>query len=558
VSSPPVTADDHAGASDVGRLRLRSLVHLARAMAEPRPFEDLVEVAAHEIRFALEAATVSVCRLEREHGIIRALVNVGDLGPGEQMRPRDETYQLADYPLLTGLVEEAAPWVFDANAPGADPAEASLLRQLGKTYAIGAPILLEGRVWGELYATRTAAGRPFDDDDVALVEALAAVMASGVTQATRVSLVERLAYEDPLTGLANRRAVDLRLEQALDARALTGRPVSVVMADVNGLKVTNDERGHEAGDRVLTAVGDAIAFAVSRVPGGLAGRIGGDEFCIVLDGVDGDEAIRVAQSMMDRLDDGPFPGRLSCGVATTLSVPAQETVSGRQLLRWADEAQYTAKRAHLQVPVLAGRDTMMLPTTERRRLRGGVPGPARTSGTASAAGAELAEVAALDHAPDLALQALSDGLSALAAAGRGDGSGDASANDTSTSGTATQLRLVRLLDAVCDTLDASGWVLSRTDGPEQVSRTVAFAQARESSRPEAAVPLTGSWFARARDEGVLARRGEVGIPLAELRASVVVAAAAADVWLLEILADDGDLDGVPQVLRALAGVALTD
>ena len=66
-------------------------------------------------------------------------------------------------------------------------------------------------------------------------------------------------------------------------------------------------------------------------------------------------AVGVAQSMVDRLDEGVYAGALSCGVASTSLVPPGEAVSGRQLLRWADEAQYTAKRSRLRVPVLAGR-----------------------------------------------------------------------------------------------------------------------------------------------------------------------------------------------------------
>ena len=514
---------------DASRLRLRSLVHLARVMAEPRPCDDLVEVASHEIRFALEAATVSVGRFDRDRGQVRVLVNVGELGPREEFRPRDEVYQIGDFPLMSLLIDEAQPWTVDASVPDADPAAVTLLIRSAKSFAMSAPVLLDGRVWGAIYVTRGSGGRPFDDDDVALLEALSAVMASGVAQATRVSLVERLAFEDPLTGLANRRAVDLRLEEALDARGSTGRPVSVVMADVNGLKVVNDEHGHEAGDRVLVAVGNAISIAVSQVPGGLAGRIGGDEFCVVLDGVDDQGALAVGQAMVDRLAEGAYSGALSCGVASTSLVPAAEPVSGRQLLRWADEAQYTAKRAHLRVPVLAGRDTMMLPAGERRRLRGSDASSTTTLPTT-----------------DSVQHALTAGLAAVVAAGP-----------------EPRLRLVRLLDAVCDALGGAGWVLSVTDHPSGESQTVAFAQGNEASRPEIAVPLAGDWLDRAAAAGVLSRRGDASVPLADLRLAGVVAAAVVDDWLLEVLGSEGaeggpgevGLDAVPAVLRALGSVA---
>ena len=156
--SAPTPADPSP--SEASRLRLRSLVHLARVMAEPRPFDDLVEVAAHEIRFALEAATVSVGRVERERGRIRVLVNVGELGPGEVLRPREEAYQLADFPAMSALIEEALPWTADLADPDADPAALALLRRAAKSFVMAAPILVDGRVWGELHVTRGAAGPP--------------------------------------------------------------------------------------------------------------------------------------------------------------------------------------------------------------------------------------------------------------------------------------------------------------------------------------------------------------------------------------------------------------
>jgi diguanylate cyclase (GGDEF)-like protein len=530
----PKAEPSHAPAPAVGdtpataRQQLRSLVQLARMMAEPRATEDLVEVAAHEIRFALGAGTVSVSRFERERGLIRVLCNVGELGPGEEFRPVDETYRLTDSPLLTQLIEDAAPYTHSTAQSDPEAHEVALLTRLGKTYSMGSPILVDGRVWGELYLTRGADGRPFDEDDVALVEALAAVMASGVAQSSRVSLVERLAYEDPLTGLANRRAIDLRLEEALDARNSGGLPVSVVMADVNGLKRMNDERGHEAGDRVLASVADAIAISVGQVPAGLAGRIGGDEFCIVLDGLDSDDALRVAQSVIDRLAEGPYAGALSCGVASTSLVGPGDPVTGRQLLRWADEAQYSAKRARMRTPVLAGRDTLLVEPTERRTLRAGQPDQVRgTAGTSSTGG-------------DLVHEALTAGLAALA-----------------TAGTDAQLRLVRVLDQLCDALGAEGWVLSRiADGR---TTTAAFAQSGETARPEVQISLTDDWIERARLTGVLdgpGRADESGT-LTAPRCVAVVAAAVVGEWLLELLAGEGVvLDGAPELMRALGGVAV--
>lgn len=84
--------------------------------------------------------------------------------------------------------------------------------------------------------------------------------------------LERLAYEDPLTGLANRRRFDERLAE--------GRDSALLLIDLDDFKRVNDTLGHEAGDRLLQAVAGRLRAGVSRVD--LVARLGGDEFAVLL------------------------------------------------------------------------------------------------------------------------------------------------------------------------------------------------------------------------------------------------------------------------------------
>ena len=145
------------------------------------------------------------------------------------------------------------------------------------------PIVVDARVWGGLYATRFAGQPRFTAADVEFAAAVATQVAAGVVQADHFARIERLAFQDPLTGLANRRAVDDRLEAEVRPGAPPDQPVSVVLADINRLKQVNDSFGHEAGDRLIAAVGEAVSRASGLVAGSLAARIGGDEFCIVVE-----------------------------------------------------------------------------------------------------------------------------------------------------------------------------------------------------------------------------------------------------------------------------------
>ncbi len=485
-------------------------------MAVPRHLSDTLEVAAHEVRFALGAVAASISEIHRDKGIISTLVNVGELAPGEVVRPEDEIYLLADYPMMAVLIDEARSWVIDSENPADDPSEREFMRGIGKRYGLAAPILLDGRIWGELFVSRNADDVAFTSDDCLLAEALSAVLAAGVGQTQRMQMIEHMAFEDPLTGLANRRALDLALERALDAHYAEHGPVAVLMADVNGLKTMNDLHGHEAGDRLLSAVGNAFASAASQYPNAVVGRMGGDEFCVVLAGVDVDGAAALAAAVLRSLDGGPYEAAVACGVASTSTMPEGEQPTARALLRLSDEAQYAAKRAHASRAYVAGTDVEPDLPTERRRIRG-----ARKAGIA-----------------DL----LTAGLRAAASADR-----------------STAARLVASLSAVADALQAPGWVLSRDDGTS--TQTIAFAQDREGLRTDTAISTADDpeWLHDARRTGLLVVATPGTPSLAATRGSARVAVAGAGEWLLEILGDTTTaLDDVPGVLRALAGSALVE
>jgi len=349
--------------------RLRSLLDIAKVIGATGRFEDLVELTAEEARRALDAASLSLSRWDRESGTFRTLVNVGLLGPSESRFPSDEVYPVSHWPAALALVEQRKGHVATADGTGE---EAVLLRELGKDSLIATPIVVEARVWGQLSATRTAGQRRFSTADLDFANAVATQVAAGVVQADHFARIERLAFQDPLTGLANRRAVDQRLEEAMVEYTSSGAPVSLVLADINRLKQVNDSFGHDAGDRLIVAVADAVSRASGVAPGGLAARIGGDEFCIVVSGSAGSVAVAVAEELCRLVDSQPMSTGVSCGVASTDMLPGRVDAPAR-LFRLADAAQYRAKRAGSRRPVVAGQVSVEGPDgppVDRRARRG--------------------------------------------------------------------------------------------------------------------------------------------------------------------------------------------
>jgi diguanylate cyclase (GGDEF)-like protein len=385
--------------------RLAGLVRLASVMADTRSLPELAERVCEEARFALGARNVSLSRLEPEHGLVRTLVNVGELADGDERFPTDETYMVADFPLLGSMMDEARPWRVQVDDPATDTAERELLVRMGAWSAIAAPLLAEGRVWGELFATRAAADQPYDDDDLAFVQAFAGMVSAGLAQVEHLQLVERLAYHDPLTGLGNRRLVEDELDRALATTRAGGGPVTVVMADVNRLKQANDVHGHDAGDRALVSIANALSAACGRVPGAVAGRIGGDEFCAVLPGYGLAVGEALAAAFLRGARSAPYGVSVACGVASTERF--EGPVTRERLFALADGAQYEAKRSRLDIPVLADPASV---AAERRALR------ARDDEPASLAEA-LAAVAQVAAAGDGSAQPrLEAGVAAVAQA----------------------------------------------------------------------------------------------------------------------------------------------
>ncbi len=146
---------------------------------------------------------------------------------------------------------------------------------------------------------------------------------------------QRSAHLDELTGLGNFRLLEERLTIET-ARAQRYRmPLTVAVADVDGLKTVNDRQGHQAGNQLLKGVGDALRKELRSSD--LPIRYGGDEFMVLLPQTGLDEGVAVCERLLARLRETGIS--MSLGIA---SYGAADT-SGRALMERADQASYRAK-----------------------------------------------------------------------------------------------------------------------------------------------------------------------------------------------------------------------
>ena len=319
----------------------QALVRVAAAAAGAHDLEEVLELAAEEALRATGASSLSVSRWDREENVLRTLINVGELGPREERFPKEEVYRIDEHPLLEQMVQQGQPYFNAVDDPTSDPSAVAVLRSLEKESDVAVPIVAEGEIWGEVWAA-TAVGKPrFRGTDVRFLEGVAGQLAIAIGRAELFTRVSSLAYEDPLTGLANRRAIEERLRRAASRAAHRGTELTVLLSDVDNLKAINDTRGHDAGDRALARVAEALVGAGVGVPGAFVGRLGGDEFCVIVEGGGLEAARELALATLATLrDERDFGVSLSCGAAA--SGPGTNTPE--QLLRAADAAQYVAKR----------------------------------------------------------------------------------------------------------------------------------------------------------------------------------------------------------------------
>ncbi len=160
--------------------------------------------------------------------------------------------------------------------------------------------------------------------------------------------LHRLSHLDSLTGVANRRRFEEALDQEWRRASRAGTPLSLIMIDTDFFKLFNDAYGHQRGDDCLTLIAKTLRNALNR-PGDMVARYGGDEFMILIPGINAEGAAEMAEAMRGRVEGMEITHRgspddkvvtISLGVVT--GYPTRGLSSG-ELIAAADEALYQAK-----------------------------------------------------------------------------------------------------------------------------------------------------------------------------------------------------------------------
>ena len=161
----------------------------------------------------------------------------------------------------------------------------------------------------------------------------------------RSQVLEREAQEDALTGLASRRYFMERLAAEIEVASAAGHPLTLAIADLDHFKAINDRLGHPVGDQVLQHSA-ALLKNLCRSSADILGRIGGEEFALVLPGTECDEAIDLCERMRNAIETHTW-SVVHPDLRLTISIGLWQwdgTSNVSELLRAADGQLYEAKR----------------------------------------------------------------------------------------------------------------------------------------------------------------------------------------------------------------------
>lgn len=289
--------------------------------------EDAVwrALAEHALRIVVAHTATALVR-DEARGLLRA-------PPAQDARPGEHRACILwdDRLSAPGLVLSE-----DARVGGGAPFAAPLFGDPATALFAHVPVGTEG----VLVLTERREERIFEPEDWDVLRALVLQAEMALRRVRLIESVRSLSLTDPLTGLGNRRHMEVMMEHAW-AAARRGEPLVVAALDLDGFKEVNDACGHDAGDDMLCTV--AAALRAEARGSDVVVRYGGDEFLVILPGGSVEGALALAERVRRRVD-----GRIGFSAGVAAYTP--EMAAPDHLIREADRRLYEAK-ARRRAPV---------------------------------------------------------------------------------------------------------------------------------------------------------------------------------------------------------------
>ncbi|HEX4299525.1 MAG TPA: sensor domain-containing diguanylate cyclase [Gammaproteobacteria bacterium] len=329
---PSTSATEPRAGARVSRERLLEVIaSIGKVMTVSGSLQAVMDVVSEECTRLTRADGATIFMVENQR--LTAKSAVGILG-----------FALLEMPLSGGSPSHAVKLRRAVRSSDAQQEDQTLRRvssRSGSRSSVSAPFYFgrEPAVAGVLHMASLQPDA-FTDEDEDIIQMFADMVASAIQNARQYDQVVRESREDALTGLLNRRAFEEHARMLKKEQVHHDKPYSLILFDINDLKIINDENGHPAGDEAIRLVATAARMRVRKSD--IVYRLGGDEFAILLPqtGLAAAEEVskRVEASVMEQFASGR-PLSVSsgtCEAACNESVPL--------LLTRTDQLMYLAKR----------------------------------------------------------------------------------------------------------------------------------------------------------------------------------------------------------------------
>jgi len=336
-------------ARDEARLeadRAGALLALAHELAGASDATEVCEVVAEALPDVVGCGRAAIMLWDPTEGLLRTRASVGMTDEQDAIM-RAAAVRPEDAPELVGMLTDRAPRVLRDRT--SSPGVRQLLEGIGSADVVTVPLLSGSSFLGIAAAGWVQGQAPpqLEGDVLSRLRGIGDQASTALQKARLLETVRHQATHDALTGLPNRVLFLDQLEAALAGERTAGH-LAVLFCDLDRFKTVNDTLGHAAGDELLRQVSARLRAAVR--PGDTVGRLSGDEFAIILPGLEDDgDAERLAARVIGCFDE-PFrlEGR-EVAAATSVGVAVHTGLESTadQLIRAADAAMYRHKQRGL-------------------------------------------------------------------------------------------------------------------------------------------------------------------------------------------------------------------